>query len=187
MKNLKNLKIKIYKNNNSLLYANFFKEIILENTNNIIKDIKNPDLIEYLKKEKVLNTKDSDELELWVYKYMNINENILKTECTFWDGWDDEVYETSGLIIDKSKKNRVIISYDKNIYEKVFWFIKGGITMCYYWDKNSEIYIDNENVEDYIDLIDMLKKNNKIEIVLNDIAYKEIKDVKITIGFEIFL
>jgi hypothetical protein len=64
MKNLKNLKIKIYKNNNSLLYANFFKEIILENTNNIIKDIKNPDLIEYLKKEKVLNTKDSDELEL---------------------------------------------------------------------------------------------------------------------------
>jgi hypothetical protein len=42
-------------------------------------------------------------------------------------------------------------------------------------------------VEDYIDLIDMLKKNNKIEIVLNDIAYKEIKDVKITIGFEIFL
>ncbi len=104
MINLKNLKIKIYKNNNSLLYVNFFKGIILENSNNIIKDIKNPNLIEYLKKEKVLNTKNSDELELWVYKYMFINENILKTECTFWDGWDDEIYETSGLIIDKSKK-----------------------------------------------------------------------------------
>lgn len=185
MKNLKDLKIKIYKDKEYIIYVNYNRKIILRKKENIVENIEDLNFIDYFKNKE--NIENNDCNNLWVYEFMGFDNDILKAECMFWDGWSDKIYKTKGLNIDKSNENRIIISYEKNLFKEVFWFIKKGIAMCYHWDDKSEIYINNSDIEDLVDLINLIKNNNKIEIILNSIAYEQIKDVKITIGFELFL
>ena len=119
---------------------------------------------------------------MFIFKEKGIGEGII---ATCWDGWDEQIYETSNLIIDKSEKNKIKIEYDKRLYKEVFWFIKIVEGQCSYWNEESKVYINSPEIEDYIDLIDIIREKNEIELILNETAYNEIKEVKITLGFEI--
>ena len=149
---------------------------MLEKKENVIKNINYAE--EFNEKSK--------EIGDWVYEHIfkekGIGEGII---ATCWDGWDEQIYETSNLIIDKSEKNKIKIEYDKRLYKEVFWFIKIVEGQCSYWNEESKVYINSPEIEDYIDLIDIIREKNEIELILNETAYNEIKEVKITLGFEI--